>query len=356
MNYIVLDLEWNQAAYKSDEEENLPFEIIEIGAVKLDKNGNKLDEYSVLIRPQVYPFLLRRTREITGLTDRDLDEKGVYFDEVCPQFLDWCGRDYIFCIWGPSDLTQLERNMAYYHLKMPWKYPFKYLDVQKLFAMQENEGKVRRQLEHAIEYYGLPKDRPFHRAVDDAAYTALIFQQIDRKKYESYFSVDYYRLPKNFWEEKTFKFETYSKYVTREFNRKEELLENRKVKETPCLYCRRAMTREVPWFTDGSKNYFCLARCKEHGLMRGRIRIKSAEDYTGVFGVRTINPCTPEEEQALLKKKDALKIRRKERRKRVNEREKAERAERRAVEGNASHKSGSHKRRSNPNKNQTTAE
>ena len=39
MNYIVLDLEWNQCPTgKSGEIRRLPFEIIEIGAVKLDKN------------------------------------------------------------------------------------------------------------------------------------------------------------------------------------------------------------------------------------------------------------------------------------------------------------------------------
>ena len=39
MNYIVLDLEWNQSS--SGEEEVvkvLPFEIIEIGAIKLNSN------------------------------------------------------------------------------------------------------------------------------------------------------------------------------------------------------------------------------------------------------------------------------------------------------------------------------
>ena len=41
MNYIVFDLEWNQCPYgKEKENKKLPFEIIEIGAVKLDENRN----------------------------------------------------------------------------------------------------------------------------------------------------------------------------------------------------------------------------------------------------------------------------------------------------------------------------
>ena len=37
MNYIVFDLEWNQSNTGREKEvEKLPFEIIEIGAVKID--------------------------------------------------------------------------------------------------------------------------------------------------------------------------------------------------------------------------------------------------------------------------------------------------------------------------------
>ena len=327
MNYIVLDLEWNQAAYKVDEEDELPFEIIEIGAVKLNEKAEKIDEYSVLIRPQVYPFLLRRTKEITHITDEDLDREGIYFDEVCPEFLTWCGKDYIFCIWGTSDLVQLQRNMAYYHLKLPWKYPLKYLDVQKLYALQMEEGKVRRTLEHVIDLYGIPKDRPFHRAVDDAAYTAMVFQRLDREKFESYFSIDYYRLPKNRFEESTYRFNTYLKYVSREFPLKEELMHNRKVRELPCFYCRRNTKRVVNWFSDSQKNYFALGECKEHGLIRGRIRIKTAEDNMGFFAVRTVKPCTEEYKELILKKRDNLTSKRRERRKRVSVKAKQIKAE-----------------------------
>ena len=46
MNYIVFDLEWNQCPYGKDKEnQRLPFEIIEIGAVKL--NGKKRDDRGI---------------------------------------------------------------------------------------------------------------------------------------------------------------------------------------------------------------------------------------------------------------------------------------------------------------------
>ena len=44
MNYIVFDLEWNQCPYgKGQENERIPFEIIEIGAVKLNSERQIID-------------------------------------------------------------------------------------------------------------------------------------------------------------------------------------------------------------------------------------------------------------------------------------------------------------------------
>ena len=51
MNYIVLDLEWNQCPTgKSGEIRRLPFEIIEIGAVKLDENLQYVDSFREIER------------------------------------------------------------------------------------------------------------------------------------------------------------------------------------------------------------------------------------------------------------------------------------------------------------------
>lgn len=44
MNYIVVDFEWNQTSYgKGSENRKIPFEIIEIGAVKLNEKRKEVD-------------------------------------------------------------------------------------------------------------------------------------------------------------------------------------------------------------------------------------------------------------------------------------------------------------------------
>ena len=51
MEYIVLDLEWNQSnTGKEDAVEKLPFEIIEIGAIKLNNERVMVSEFNELIK------------------------------------------------------------------------------------------------------------------------------------------------------------------------------------------------------------------------------------------------------------------------------------------------------------------
>ena len=65
MNYIVLDLEWNQGS--EEEAQPLAFEIVEIGAVKLNDRMEQTDEFHGLIRPQVYHEMHKVTEELIQL-------------------------------------------------------------------------------------------------------------------------------------------------------------------------------------------------------------------------------------------------------------------------------------------------
>ena len=65
MNYIVLDLEWNQAQDSWDARSKmLAFEIIEIGAVKLNSRMEIVDTFHELVRPQVYESMHRVTEKL----------------------------------------------------------------------------------------------------------------------------------------------------------------------------------------------------------------------------------------------------------------------------------------------------
>ena len=60
MNFIVFDLEFNQA-WNSEEGRSLnlkcPFEIIQIGALKLDEKLQVTSSFNRLVKPEVYTSL-----------------------------------------------------------------------------------------------------------------------------------------------------------------------------------------------------------------------------------------------------------------------------------------------------------
>ena len=178
MNYIVFDLEWNQCPYgKEKENKKLPFEIIEIGAVKLDENRNVIDSFQEIVKPVVYHRLHFRTKEILGITSNRLEE-GIPFKAAVKKFLEWCGTDVKFCTWGSADLVELQRNLKYYRMLSLLKGPVFYYDVQKLFGLIYENEKTTRSLEYAIDFLKMDKGDTFHQALNDAHYTAEILKKI----------------------------------------------------------------------------------------------------------------------------------------------------------------------------------
>ena len=72
-NYIVFDLEWNQSANgKERSVPHFPFEIIEIGAVKLNENFQMSGEFHRLVRPQVYTQMHHAISEVTHMNMKEL--------------------------------------------------------------------------------------------------------------------------------------------------------------------------------------------------------------------------------------------------------------------------------------------
>ena len=116
MNYIVIDLEWNQNPQRCKIEFKLiPFEIIEIGAIKLDEQLNIIDEFHELIKPDIYQEIHYKTKEITQVKIDDLRNSRMFTD-VARDFLQWCGENFIFCTWGSMDLMELQRNLKYFNV------------------------------------------------------------------------------------------------------------------------------------------------------------------------------------------------------------------------------------------------
>ena len=310
MNYIVLDLEWNQSSDGKEEESKLlPFEIVEIGAIRLNSERQMVSEFSELIKPQVYHEMHHITRKLIHL-QMDQLEHGRPFAEVAEQFFEWCGEDPVFCTWGAMDLTELQRNLSYYGMQTLADGPFPFLDVQKLFSIGFEDRKSRRSLEYAIDYLKIEKDIPFHRAFSDAYYTAKVLALLNQEVLRNY-SYDVFHIPKDKQSEIHVQFDTYAKYISRGFADKAQAMEDRTVSSTKCYLCRRSLRRKIRWFTPNGKHYYCVSYCDRHGYMKSKVRMRKSEDKM-VYVVKTEKFITEAEVEAIRdkqkKSKDYKKI------------------------------------------------
>jgi inhibitor of KinA sporulation pathway (predicted exonuclease) len=318
MNYIVLDLEWNQSPNgKEHENPRLPFEIIEIGAIKLNDKKENLGEFSERIRPQVYTRLHHHTKQLLNV-DFSEYSKARPFTSVISDFFKWCGNeDYKFCTWGSMDLDELQKNMDFYSFQNPLPKPLYYYDVQKLFSLLYEDGKSRKSLAYAVNFLHLETTDNFHQAIADTRYTARIIQQMNLGLVQEYDSVDYHRPPMNKNEEIYVVFRRYSKYVSRIFTSKEDMLKDKTVTATRCYQCGKALRKKIRWFPSGNNIYYSLSYCPLHGYLKGKIRIKKASDGK-YFAVKTLKLIPDSETDFIKKRQENIQMKRRLRRHKQN--------------------------------------
>ena len=283
MDYVIFDLEWNQCPYgKGKENPKLPFEIIEIGAVKMDGERNVVGTFHRIVKPVVYQHLHHRTREVVGLTEEDL-QNGIPFAQAVQEFFAFSGGACMFGTWGPG-------------------------------AIQYETMKSRRALEYATDFLHLPKDEHFHQALSDAKYTADIFARIDMDVVLAYDSIDVYQNPKSKKEEIHAVYNGYTKFISREFDTKEEAMHDREVCSTHCCICGKTARKRLRWFSAGGKNYYCVAWCPEHGYLKGKARMKHSDEGK-LFVVKTIRISSEQEAGEIRQKKENLRKKRNQKRK-----------------------------------------
>ena len=306
MNYIVLDLEWNQGnAVKEQLKEELTFEIIEIGAIKLNEDLEMVGEFSQLIKPQVYQEMHHITSKLIHMRIEELN-RGKTFVQVMQEFSDWCKEEeYIFATWGPMDLTELQRNMKYYQMSPLSDGPIMFLDVQKLFSIAYEDRKIRRALEWAVDYLNIEKDIPFHRAFSDAYYTAKVLSGLPAEVLVNV-SYDTFIPPQNRDAEIKVQFDTYQKYISREFEDKISAFKDKEVASSKCYLCHRNLRKKVKWFTLNGKNYYCIAYCEKHGYLKGKARVRRT-DWGSVYIVKTTKFISEEEMKSIVEKKEHVK-------------------------------------------------
>ncbi len=183
MNYVVIDLEYNQPflfndGTRTEPVPECPFEIIQIGAVKLNREFEIIDKVNIMIKPKLYDKIHPYVRDITGI-DEAMLENCIDFTQGYKDFIKFIGKGKnIFCVWGNNDIKELCRNILYYNLSDNFL-PKSYINVQSLSSRHfSRPGGMCIGLKNAVELLEIETDIPFHNALNDAIYTAMILKRV----------------------------------------------------------------------------------------------------------------------------------------------------------------------------------
>ncbi|GGG25326.1 hypothetical protein GCM10010916_47230 [Paenibacillus abyssi] len=174
MDYIILDIEFNGRKFASD----LPMEVIEIGAVRLDASLRQMDEFSSVIQPRYFSNLNRFIKQKTGIAQEEID-RASGFPKVIADFTAWLNRSEAFLLvtWGGEDLKRIVFDTRMHKLDDAYWMAADYLDLLKGFLRYKNVTNDM-SVEAALLDLNIAASGSAHRALDDSRMTAEIFRAI----------------------------------------------------------------------------------------------------------------------------------------------------------------------------------
>lgn len=289
MNYIIMDLEWNQAVCSAKMVRTpllLYGEIIQIGAVKTDENFNLLDAIKLNVRPKYYKKMNPHVEKLTGITQGQLSA-GEMFPQAFKRFEQWCGVEFRFITWGFDDLGMFADNLTLHGLDP--SFGGDYVNLQLIYNRQTGAEHLQCALAAAAENLGVELDVQCHDALNDALLTYEVCRKLDMTlglaEYAQYAAAIPAPLMKD---------------AVPNVAEPKKMTYERRVAEIPCPKCggKLAVGR---WLFSSGKTCKTIARCEMDGDML--IKLKAVKVSEGNYTVtRTVFAAAEEDVAAFAEK------------------------------------------------------
>jgi 3'-5' exoribonuclease 1 len=180
--FVIFDLE--ATCFEDSRTDDIkPFgfdnEIIEIGAVMLDSEGNEISRFQSFAKPKLYPTLSNFCKELTTIKQEDVDSAEPLAD-VLINFINWCDGATLVS-WGFYDKTQLSKDLIKNDLEYLLDDIEDHKSLKHLYASWNNLPRKGVGVSRALKIEGLKFVGTPHRGIDDAINIANIFRKyIDR--------------------------------------------------------------------------------------------------------------------------------------------------------------------------------
>lgn len=297
MEYVILDLEWNQPVSKNSYPylsigDRMSNEIIQIGAYKVSEEMKITDSFCTYVRPKYYKKLNSVVKRLTNINKEEV-RAGKDFIEAAALFRAWCPPGATVFTWGSDDVYVMKQNLEFYGIDA--SFISRWYDLQVIFSTQYLGERSQKSLSFAMEYFNIKEDenKQLHDALDDAYYTAQIFMRHDIAACLPAYPAT-----------SSFRYCAASCRIRNmeRFTQKRRQWPDKAVSRVLCPECGGELVKHDTWLSQNGK-YVCVATCSEHGEFVSRVKLNKHLD--GKFYVNKVTRKEGEQVRAAIKEKCA---------------------------------------------------
>lgn len=269
MSYVILDLEWNTAFCKAQDKHIN--EIVEFGAVKLDRKLNVIGTFDTFVKPTVAKSIHPYIKDIINIDFKELKKAELTFPYVLDNFVEFLGSSTLIT-WSTTDLHTLIDNCSLHFIDDSLTFAKSYCDLQKYCEYSLGVSSQSRMLglSSCAQILGFVEgENQSHRALDDVMLSLKCLKALyNRRHFEEFIE----ECDEEFYKKLTFK----NKFITNINNPKLD----RQQLFFDCPECNVRCVRKSKWSKQNNslQAYFVCPECKQS--FKGRVQAKVK--YEGV--------------------------------------------------------------------------
>lgn len=139
-------------------------EIIQISAMKIDKDTLEVKEtFDRLVLPEINPLLSDFIVDLTGITNENVQMKGIPFEEAFEKFVNFVNKDVVWCYGWDGEVFDENIHLigrCEWHDILTFETLHTYFQSQGVDTSKVNSGKL-------AKHFGVDIEINEHNAMDD---------------------------------------------------------------------------------------------------------------------------------------------------------------------------------------------